>query len=302
MNNNKINIFIGLVFLISYVTALIIWLTGISKNYILFTLSGVIYMFIPTLCVLLVKKFIYKENIISELLVSFKLNKWFLIAWLIMPLTALLTMAISLTFPGVEYSPDMSGMFERYGHLLNPEKIAKMKEDMEKFPINPFLLSIINGMFAGITINAIAAFGEELGWRGFLLVEMKKFNFLKLSIIIGFIWGLWHAPLVLMGLNYPQHPYIGVLMMIIWCILLTPIFLYITIKSKSVIAASILHGTLNGTAGIAIILVKGGNDLTIGITGLAGFLALILVIFAFFIYDIYLSKEKIFYKKIDEIL
>ena len=38
--------------------------------------------------------------------------------------------------------------------------------------------------------------GEELGWRGFALMELqKKYSPLKASIIIGFWWGLWHLPI-----------------------------------------------------------------------------------------------------------
>lgn len=38
--------------------------------------------------------------------------------------------------------------------------------------------------------------GEELGWRGFALMELqKKHTPLKASIIIGFWWGLWHLPI-----------------------------------------------------------------------------------------------------------
>lgn len=301
MNKKKILLFIGLVFILSYSIALLFWKSGLSvENTVSFTLLGIIYMFIPALCVLIVQKFVYKQNLSSELLISFKLNKWYLIAWIIMPIIAFITMGISLLLPDVFYSPDMSGMFKRFANTITPDKIEKMKESIEKLPIHPIWIGLIQGMIAGITINAIAAFGEELGWRGFLLKELKELKFVMASIIIGLIWGIWHAPLILMGHNYPQHPHFGVVMMTIWCILLTLIFLYITIKSESVIAASILHGTLNGTAGLAIILIDGGNDLITGVTGLSGFISIILAVLILFIYDRYISKENIFSKKIQD--
>lgn len=38
--------------------------------------------------------------------------------------------------------------------------------------------------------------GEELGWRGFVLNELqKKYSPIKSAIIVGVIWGVWHAPL-----------------------------------------------------------------------------------------------------------
>ena len=62
-------------------------------------------------------------------------------------------------------------------------------------------------------------------------------------------------------------------------------FSYVRLKAKSVIAAAIMHGSLNATAGLAIMLVKGGNDLTIGITGLSGFLVLAVINVLIFLYN-----------------
>ena len=127
-------------------------------------------------------------------------------------------------------------------------------------------------------------------------------RFFKVALIIGFIWGIWHVPLILMGHNYPQHPQIGVLMMIVFCILLTPIMQYLTIKSKSVIASAIAHGTLNAVAAVSIMAVSGGNDLTIGITGIAGFITLFIFVLIIFVYDYFISKEKIMLNKISKFL
>jgi membrane protease YdiL (CAAX protease family) len=74
-------------------------------------------------------------------------------------------------------------------------------------------------------------------------------------------------------------------MMTIFTLLLSPIFGYVTLKARSVIAAAIAHGTLNGTAGIPLLVIAGGNDLTVGVTGLAGFVVLALVNLAIFAYE-----------------
>jgi len=73
-------------------------------------------------------------------------------------------------------------------------------------------------------------------------------------------------------------------MMIIFCLLLSPIFSYIRIKSGSVIAAAILHGTLNATGGLSIMIVS-GNDLVIGVTGASGFIILSILNLLIFVLD-----------------
>lgn len=75
--------------------------------------------------------------------------------------------------------------------------------------------------------------------------------------------------------------------------MLSPIFSYIRLKSGSVVAAAILHGSLNGTFGLAVILIKGGDDLTVGVTGLAGFIALALANAGLLLFDRFWAKHPI---------
>ena len=105
-----------------------------------------------------------------------------------------------------------------------------------------------------------------MGWRG-LCRELAELGFWKSSWVIGVVWGFWHAPLILQGHNYPQHPWAGVFMMTVMTVLLSPLLGYVTIKANSVIAAAFFHGTFNATAGLALMAVKGGNDLTVGVDG-----------------------------------
>ncbi len=285
--------FIVLTFSISWLTAIVFYLAGGRWNTPLAVIIAVLYMFVPMASAIILQKYIYQEPVTGPLGISWKLNWWWLIAWLLPAIFSIVTFGVSLLFPGIKFSPEMAGMFEIFKDVLTPEQIEQMKKAME-MPVHPFWIALIQGLSAGITINAIAGFGEELGWRGFLLKELKDMSFWKASFIIGLIWGIWHAPLIIQGHNYPQHPEIGVLMMTIFCILFTPIFVYVRLRAKSVIAAAILHGTLNGTAGLSIILVAGGNDLTVGIMGLSGFLVLLLFNAGIFIFDRQFTIKKIY--------
>jgi membrane protease YdiL (CAAX protease family) len=295
---NKTFLVLTMIFIISYLLAGLFYIfVGKLKTTSGFVMS-IVYMFIPMISVLIVDKFLYREKIVKSLNISFQINKWFFVAWLIMPIIGFMTFGISLLFPNIIYTPGMEGIMKQYESIMKPEQLEQMKMSMETLPIHPIWIVLFQGLLAGLTVNAIVGFGEELSWRGFLIRQFSHMSFIKASIIIGFIWGIWHAPLILMGHNYPQHPQIGVIMMIIWCVLFSPIFLYITLKSKSVIAASIMHGTLNGTAGIALLLIDGGNDLIVGITGLTGFIALILTSFGLYCLDRWIIKEKVMQNKI----
>jgi len=277
--------FIGLTFLVNWSLALLFFALGGRWHSSVGSAFGATYMFVPMIVAILLQKGVYREPVKGPLGVSFRLNRWFLVAWLLPPAFALATLGVSLLLPGVEYAPQMQGIFERFESVLPPEQMQQFKEQMAATPVRVFWLALLGGLIAGVTVNAVAGFGEELGWRGFLQKELAFLGFWRSSVLIGLVWGLWHAPLILQGHNYPQHPVAGVLMMTIWCMLLAPIFSYVRVKARSVIAAAILHGTLNATYGLSIVLVRGGSDLTTGVTGLPGFLVLAVVILILWRHD-----------------
>ena len=233
---------------------------------------SVSYMFVPMAIAIVYQNCMPGQP--RPLGVRFRPNRWFAVAWLLPPLVALATLGASLILPRVEYSPDMEGMFNRLESSLTAEQIEQMKLQAQSLPVHPFWLALGQGLIAGATINAVAGFGEELGWRGFLYRELSFLGFWRSSLVVGVVWGFWHAPLILQGHNYPEHPVAGVFMMVVFTTLLSPLFTYVRTRSESVIAAAIMHGSLNGTAGLPIMVIQGGSDLTVGITGFTGFAVL----------------------------
>jgi membrane protease YdiL (CAAX protease family) len=248
------------------------------------TLVGVVFMFGPLVGAVVAQK-AAGQAVLAPLGFRWKVNRWWLVAWLGPFAYAFLALFAALPLPGVEWSADLSGFFERLSTMLPPDQIEQSRAEMESVPPVVFwLMMIVQPLVAGVTINAVAAFGEELGWRGFLFRAWGHLGFWRASLLIGAVWGLWHAPLIAQGHNYPQHPWLGVGLMVVWCTLLSPPFQYIRLRTGSVVAASVMHGTLNASAGIALMFLRGGGDLLVGVTGLAGMLALVAINAALFVF------------------
>ena len=63
-------------------------------------------------------------------------------------------------------------------------------------PNMPFKHLIIFSII-GVFIGSLSAIGEEIGWRGFLLTELRKsFSYPQICLISGIIWFVYHAPLM----------------------------------------------------------------------------------------------------------
>ncbi len=146
------------------------------------------------------------------------------------------------------------------------------------------LITLLQIAIIGPIINIIPTLGEELGWRAYLLPKLRELMSDRAALVVtGIIWGLWHAPVIAMGHNYGTSyfgfPWLGILMMVLFCIWLGVIEGYATLKLNSAIPAAMIHSTINAGAGLAILMAKSGSNPLLGpaITGIIGGLPFILV-------------------------
>ena len=146
------------------------------------------------------------------------------------------------------------------------------------------LIQCIQAIFMAPALNFVTCFGEEWGWRGYLLPKISKhFSTIPTLLITGIIWGLWHAPLTIIGHNYGLgywgFPFTGIAMMCVFCITLGIFLSFVTLKTSSCIPAILAHGAINGIAAIGIYFTYDGGNPFIGPapTGIIGMIPFILV-------------------------
>ena len=148
-------------------------------------------MFVPTFGMLLAR-YITKEGFAvtgkdSMMLgMYFKDKKWIylLLAVLLPYIYTELECVIRLIIAPEIYDPNNEQLIEIIG------------TDKTNILIIPIAL-IISGIFGSCT-----AFGEEEGWRGYMMPKMiKLWGFKKAVLIGGFVWGMWHWPLTYAGHN-----------------------------------------------------------------------------------------------------
>ena len=146
------------------------------------------------------------------------------------------------------------------------------------------LIQAVQAIFLGPIMNFITCFGEEWGWRGYLLPKMsEKFSTIPMLLINGVIWGLWHAPLTIVGHNYGVgyvgFPFTGILAMCLFCTVMGVFLSYVSLKTKSCIPAVLGHGAINGFAAIGMYFTKDGGNPFVGPapTGIVGMIPFVIV-------------------------
>ncbi|NOY99567.1 MAG: CPBP family intramembrane metalloprotease [Chloroflexi bacterium] len=165
--------------------------------------------------------------------------------------------------------------------------LTVIRESMSGMPggetINPWLIVLAQAASAVILaplINMLFAVGEELGWRGFLLPKLLPLGQGKAILLSGVIWGVWHAPAIVQGLNYPGYPIAGIFMMVVFTILLGAILSWLYLNTKSPWAPALAHGAVNAVAGIPVLFLKPGFDMAFGgtLASVAGWIGLTLFV------------------------
>ncbi len=120
------------------------------------------------------------------------------------------------------------------------------------------VILIVQAFTLGTLISSAAALGEEIGWRGYLtplLVDRLGAPLATLSV--GVIWGAWHAPLLLLGYNYPTLPgWQSIVWMSMLCTILSAVLGWGSLRTGSVIPAALGHGALNAGAGTLAIMLS----------------------------------------------
>ncbi len=136
-----------------------------------------------------------------------------------------------------------------FGGLANKEAITDWAKEFGLVGIgtlNPTSIIIIAVILLG-TVGVIRAaatvLGEEIGWRGFFIYELRKvLSFTGVSLFAGFIWAFWHWPILL---YYSKNVTLEFITFFVFVISMSFIMTYYTFKSKSIWPAVIFHSVSN---------------------------------------------------------
>ncbi len=267
--------FLMITFGITYLLEGILILSGVRIGLTpapIMQFTVMVAMWVPAAATVITTRFITHEKLSTTGLRFGPSWKPYAVTALVIPLTFVLTYAVTWLL-GLG-SPDWQ--LKTFYAL-----IAETGADMSTAPDASLLLGglLMMSLFIAPFFNSIWGFGEEWGWRGYLLPRLLPLGKLKAYLLIGAIWGLWHAPLVVVGFNYPGYPVLGILMMIG---LTTALSLYLnelTLRYKSSILAGWIHGVFNSQAyGVwRMLLFANTQPILGGITGLVGIVILALV-------------------------
>ena len=81
--------------------------------------------------------------------------------------------------------------------------------------------------------------------------------------------------------------------MIGWTVAASPLFTYLTVRARSVLAATLLHGSFNAVASLSLVYLTGAGNLFVGPVGIAGIGAGLLATAVCVVHDRYMAVDKV---------
>ncbi|OYT37349.1 MAG: hypothetical protein B6U89_07420 [Desulfurococcales archaeon ex4484_58] len=201
-----------------------------------FILYASLRMFIPFISLTIIFVSIHDLDALYEFIVSqIRLNTYTLLVYLLTPIPVYVATIL----------------FIIVGSLFRVIDRVRLKNAIGETTIKNISLLLILVFATGLTVNAIFGFGEEIGWRSYMFIELYRvYGFYYAVLLSGIIWGLWHVPLYIVvdpksvELGFDSTWFLTVYY-VIFCTLLSIPLSHLLLLTNSIGPSSGLHGSIN---------------------------------------------------------
>jgi membrane protease YdiL (CAAX protease family) len=126
------------------------------------------------------------------------------------------------------------------------------------------LLVVVVVLLVQAVVLTPVLWGEEFGWRSYLQIRLLADRPPLATVVTGLIWGVWHYPLILAGYERYESPLLGMLVFTVSTVLISIIFGWLRLRTRSIWCSSLAHSSTNSVGGsLTVLLFLGGADYTL---------------------------------------
>ena len=136
-----------------------------------------------------------------------------------------------------------------FGNLINSDRILQWSNELGIDSSNQTIVMIVMIFLlltVGVVKNLGSTLGEEIGWRGCLIFELRKvMSFKSDAIVSGLIWAVYHFPIIDLMYGGGDNLLLHLSAFTIMIIGVSVILAYYTFKSNSLWPAAVYHSVHN---------------------------------------------------------
>lgn len=218
-------VFIGLTFAISWIPLFPAWREAIG-------FAPLFFLFGPVIAAMVCTLLFERGRRLKALGLGFRPNIWWLVALLLPLALGLVAATANIVIAGHDLLIAQSWQ----------DALAKLGDIPQAHYLpNSWLLLPVCILLALLT--------EEPAWRGYLYYLWRDFGFWRSSIAVGLLWGIWHWPMLLLGVSGEQVGLWGLLEFSGVVVILAVYSTLIRDRAGSAIAVAVFHGAWNSVSG-----------------------------------------------------
>lgn len=184
----------------------------------------------------------------------------YLAAYVIVPLLIVSGVGLSLLL-GYQHWTDPVAALKQSLATHQPAPPLPPGVTLQQLALTTVISQVALAFTLAIPINMIVTFGEEFGWRGYLLPRLAPLGGEWAAFLTGVIWGLWHVPIIITtSINFPGHPWLGALGMVALTTAFGFVLAWLRFRSGSVWPSTLAHAAANAQAGIVLLVLTPPGD------------------------------------------
>ena len=131
------------------------------------------------------------------------------------------------------------------------------RADVHRLGAALLFAQFVSALTVGTLITCIATAGEELGWRGHLLVRLAPLGEVRAAFLVGIVWGLWHAPLIALdGYEFGIRSWVVAPFFCLFTVPFGMLLAWLRFRSASVWPAVLAHAVVNSAAPLVLLVLS----------------------------------------------
>lgn len=146
------------------------------------------------------------------------------------------------------------------------------------------VMSIVFGVMFGSSVGILFTLGEELGWRGLMVMENRELGWAKSSFMIGSLSSLVQLPIIMSVST--DYPWTDISLFVGFNIALCFILIYMNDKANSILPSAAFKCVLSFASLGFLVFVVGGDERVGSLYGISG-----IAVLAFIIGIIYMADK-----------
>lgn len=148
-------------------------------------------------------------------------------------------------------------LYQRWELVLGAlaEKTPKASAALHRAGAALLFAQLVEDLTIVVVINCLATLGEEFGWRGHLLPRLVPLGEVWAVVLVGVLWGLWHAPLIALdGYEFGIRSWAVVPAFCLFTVPFGAILAWLRLRANSTWPGVLAHATVNALGPLVVTL------------------------------------------------